>query len=296
MMFDVSSIITQRCHERNLNFRNNLSELDDFHLMGDALRLKQVIINLLGNAVKFTRETGYVELVIDPHEDTPESVRLDFSVADNGIGMTEEQMERLFTPFEQADATTAQKFGGTGLGLAISQNLIKMMGGEIRVESAPNKGTTFTFSLVFKKATLDDELNVEKPECPDIDLTGRRVLLVDDVTVNRLIMTELLSSTHLEFVEVENGQEAVDAFASSEPGYFDLIFMDVQMPIMDGYEATGAIRRLDREDAQAVPIIAMTANAYKEDVDKALAAGMDGHVAKPIDIDVVTQVLADLLA
>jgi CheY-like chemotaxis protein len=245
--------------------------------------------------VKFTRETGYVEFLVEQRDDSDENVTLDFTVSDNGIGMTAEQLDRLFTPFDQTDASVAAKFGGTGLGLAISQNLIKMMGGEITVDSEPNKGTSFKFSLSFKKATEDDEQKVERPECPDIDLSGRRILLVDDVMVNRLIMTELLNPTNAQFIEVENGQEAVSAFESSETGFFDLIFMDVQMPIMDGYEATGAIRRLDRDDAQTIPIIAMTANAYKEDVDKALAAGMDGHVAKPVDIDIVTRVLADLL-
>jgi CheY-like chemotaxis protein len=296
MLQEIRSIITQRCNDNNLNFRHNIAELDELHLLGDALRLKQVLINLLGNAVKFTRETGSIEFLIRPHHETDEEIELDFLVTDNGIGMTEEQLRRLFTAFDQTDASVAQKFGGTGLGLAISQNLIKMMGNEITVESTPNKGSSFRFTLRFRKATDKDEQRVEKPASPEIDLSGRRVLVVDDVPVNRLIITELLTPTNLEFVEVENGQEAVDAFAASDTGFFDLILMDVQMPVMDGYKATDSIRRLDREDARAVPIIAMTANAYKEDVDKALAAGMNGHVAKPIDIEVVTDVLTEFLS
>jgi CheY-like chemotaxis protein len=212
-----------------------------------------------------------------------------FSVSDNGIGMTDEQKAKLFIPFEQTDSNVAVKFGGTGLGLSISQNLIGMMGGVIKVNSSPNAGSNFFFDLNFKKGSVIIE---EKDSEPDIiNLKGKRILLVEDVDVNRIIIGEILSPTGLEIDEAENGQLAVEIFSKSSIAYYDLIFMDVQMPVMGGYEATRKIRALERSDAKEIPIVAMTANAYKEDVEEALAAGMNAHLSKPIDVDALLKVL-----
>ena len=295
-MHDVENIIIQRCAEKGVSFITNLSEVCDFVVMGDNLRLRQVLINLLGNAVKFTEQCGRVELLLKKVGEGDGYVTIRYVVRDDGIGMNDEQLGRLFVAFEQADGSIASRFGGTGLGLAISQNLVEQMGGKIVVESQPGVGSAFSFDIAFAKAepgdlplgnahTADDELI--------LDLSGRRLLLVEDIAINRLIVTELLSETGVEIEEAENGEEAASMFERSPVGHYDLIFMDIQMPVMDGYEATRTIRSLDRPDAATVPIIAMTANAYREDIERALATGMNGHLSKPIDIDDVKRLLAE---
>ena len=289
---EVADIMTQRCVEKNIAFVTNIREIKDIVLVGDKLRLNQVLINLLGNAVKFTNENGEIKFTVDILEENTQKnaqnnaqkALVRFTVSDNGIGMSEEQVKKLFVPFEQADSTIAARFGGTGLGLSISQNLINMMGGEIRVRSESGKGSSFDFSLHFDKGREDrlpEQDADEKRKA--VDLTGKRMLLAEDIDINRLIVRELLSASGIAIDEVENGRQAVDTFNSSSPGYYNLIMMDIQMPVLDGYEAAKQIRALGRADAKTVPIIAMTANAYKEDVEQALAAGMNGHLAKPID-------------
>ncbi|AEF82363.1 ATP-binding protein [Leadbettera azotonutricia] len=294
---EVSSIINQRCREKIIHFRINQDRLDGerLQLVGDKLRLKQVLINLLGNAVKFTGQEGRIVLYVDKKGETADSVSLEFAVADDGIGMTEDQMKHLFNAFEQADSTIAGRFGGTGLGLAISRNLIKLMGSDITVESKFNEGTTFRFDLTLRRAGAEAEIGIAEEEAINLDLAGKRILLVEDIEVNRLIITEILSDSRVDIIQAENGQDAVEKFGASPQHFFDLIFMDVQMPVMDGYEAAQAIRGMDREDAAGVPIIAMTANAYQEDINMALAAGMNGHVSKPIDFEKVNKLLYDIL-
>jgi CheY-like chemotaxis protein len=203
--------------------------------------------------------------------------------------MTEEQQEKLFTAFEQTDSTIAVRFGGTGLGLAISQNLVGQMGGTITVTSSPGKGSRFTFTIHLEKTALAEEQAAPAGGIIP-DLTGKHILLAEDIEINRLILKELLSETHVEIDEAADGQEALDMFIAN-PGRYDLIFMDVQMPKMDGYETCRRIRSFNRSDAADVPIIAMTANAYREDIDKAREAGMNGHLAKPIDINAVMHTL-----
>jgi signal transduction histidine kinase/ActR/RegA family two-component response regulator len=289
-MEEVAHIILQRCEEKRIHFEADFSSLSDIAVMGDKLRLKQVLINLLGNAVKFTPNTGRIRFLVQICGGDETRPAVLFRVSDSGIGITADQMKNLFGVFEQADDTISVRFGGTGLGLAISQNLVKQMGGLITVESAFGEGSAFEFTLRMDAAEAVQEEAVH-PAGPQ-DFTGKRILLAEDIEINRLILRELLSDTHLQIDETRDGVEAVNVFAASSPGYYDLIFMDVQMPNMDGHEATRRIRALPREDAQAVPIIAMTANAYREDIARAVASGMNGHLAKPIDIDEVTQVLA----
>jgi CheY-like chemotaxis protein len=216
-----------------------------------------------------------------------------FSVTDTGIGMTQEQMKNLFIPFEQANAKIAQLYGGTGLGLSISQTYIKMLGGEIKAESEPGKGTKFHFTVTLKKGELA-EAEPSGTVC-DFSFPGKRVLMAEDVEVNRLLITELLSPCGITVDEAVNGEEAVSVFEKSPEGYFSLILMDIQMPVMGGYEATRAIRALKRADAKTVPIIAMTANAYKEDIEAAKNAGLNSHLAKPIDIDKLFKTLTEFL-
>ncbi len=281
-MGEVSAIIASRCAEKNITFRSNIGALGPLVVVGDKLRLNQVLINLLGNAVKFTPAGGTITFLVEPGEEDGQGLRVCFEIADTGIGMTAEQLARLFVPFEQADNSIAARFGGTGLGLSISKSLVAVMGGEIKVKSVPDRGSIFGFGLVFAKGRL---CAVDADEAPkDLDLTGRRVLLVEDVEINRTIVRELLASSCLEIHEAEDGLQALEVFAAAPEGCYQMIFMDIQMPEMDGYETARAIRGLAHPDAARVPIVAMTANAYKEDVDRAIAAGMNAHISKPIDL------------
>jgi PAS domain S-box-containing protein len=292
-LLEVSSIISQRCKDKYIVFEHNIKELSDTYLVGDKLRLNQVLINILGNAVKFTPVDGRITFHIEIMADTPEEIKLKFILSDNGIGMSEDQVERLFVAFEQADNTIASRFGGTGLGLAISQNLVNLMGGNISVQSELHVGSTFSFELGFPKAETPPEVQ-RKSDVDTLDLSARRILLAEDVEINRIILRELLVYTGIIIEEAVDGQHALDMFRLSPVGYYDLIFMDIQMPVMDGYEATREIRSLDRPDAKTVSIIAMTANAYQEDINKALGVGMNGHISKPIDLHIVLRTLADI--
>ncbi len=291
---EVLNIILARCTEKNIRFTADTADVRDLCIIGDKLRLNQVLINLLGNAVKFTPNGGNITLLADILDETPDKVQLAFAVADNGIGMTPEQTAKLFKPFEQANVGIAAKFGGTGLGLSISKNMVAAMGGEIRVSSAPGKGTTFSFELSVPKGARNA---CDTPETVrDLNLVGTRILLVEDIEVNRMIIEELFSSTGVELDMAVNGVEALEKFSTSPENYYSLIFMDIQMPEMDGYEATEKLRSLPRADARLVPVVAMTANAYQEDVDRALASGMNGHLSKPIHVAALFNTVARHLA
>ena len=290
---EVSSIISQKCKEKFVTFATDITGLPSFSLVGDKLRLNQVLINLLGNAVKFTKAKGTVSFSVAIMSECEDEVRLAFTCTDTGIGMSEEQLARLFTAFEQADSSIAARFGGTGLGLAISQNLVNLMGGEISVSSELGNGSSFRFELTFPKADAIEE-KIEARDIGNIHLAGKRILLAEDVDINRIILKELLSETNVDIVEAVDGLKAVEAFALSPPGYFGLIFMDIQMPNMDGYEATRKIRQLPHPEAKTIPIVAMTANAYQEDISMALAVGMTGHLSKPIDFDALQQTLVSI--
>ena len=287
-MEEVADIIQQRCEEKNINFEKDFGISGAVGVAGDKLRLKQVLINLLGNAVKFTPDGGRISFIIYAEPDG-NRVRTSFRVEDTGIGISEEQQSRLFIAFEQAHDNISLQFGGTGLGLAISQNLVHLMGGVIAVESIPGEGSVFSFEIGLERAENPDE-EAQPMNIPD--LSGKRILLVEDVEINRIILKELLAETNVSIDEAIDGAEAVDIFGASALQHYDLVFMDVQMPNVNGYEATRRIRALEREDAAAVPIIAMTANAYTEDIARATEAGMNAHLAKPIEIDKVMDTLA----
>ena len=292
-MDEVAVLITHRCEEKGIRFSIDSEVAPDLAVFGDKMRLKQILINLLGNAVKFTDPNGHIEFAVNVLEETGEEIALSFRVTDNGVGMTEEQLARLFIPFEQADVSIAIRFGATGLGLSISQTLVNMMGGKISVKSLHNEGSTFEFSLRFVKGELDDAKNELETTVPD--LSGRRILLVEDVEINRFILKELLAETRVLVDEAQDGQQGLDMFENSEEGRYHLIFMDVQMPVLNGYETTECIRALPRSDAKTIPIVAMTANAYREDIEKALQSGMNGHISKPIDISAVLRTLSAFL-
>ena len=291
----VESIIRPRCMEKNIAFNVAVEGIATAHLKADSLRLRQVLINLLGNAAKFTPELGEILFRVR-QEDRRRGERLiSFLVQDNGAGIAEETLKTLFKPFEQGGTHIARAYGGTGLGLSISKSIIKHMGGDIAVTSTPGKGSAFSFLLWLKEADNTPQQR-EAPDKSPAALAGKRILLVDDVEINRIIVIEQLSNLGLRMDEAADGTEAVAMFARSPVNFYDLIFMDLQMPRMDGYAAAKAIRAMDRPDARSVPIIALTANAFKEDVDLVLANGMNGHLAKPLENDKLMEMLEKLLA
>ncbi len=250
------------------------------YLVGDPLRLEQVLLNLLGNAVKFT-SSGTVGLTVTPVMEEGREITLEFSVKDSGIGMTAEQVDGIFKPFTQADSSMTRRFGGTGLGLNISKRLVELMGGEIRVESTPGKGSCFSFTVHLERGSAPAvvaQCELQRDTLMAV-LTGRRILVVDDQSLNRQILQELLEQVGVSVVVAEHGRQALDVIAQAE-GKFDAVFMDLQMPEMDGYEATRLLRK--EWSAVALPIITITAHAGREERERCLLAGMNDHLTKPV--------------
>jgi CheY-like chemotaxis protein len=250
--------------------------------------------------VKFTPKSGSIHLGAHLLGEENGVCTLQIEVTDTGIGISEEQRSRLFTSFEQAESSTTRQFGGTGLGLAISKRTVEMMNGRIWLESEPGKGSTFAFTVQAKRGADEyrgtgSPIAAKEETAPGSDsFRGCRLLLAEDVEVNREIVLALLTPTALEIDCAEDGAEVVRLY-SKAPDKYDMIFMDVQMPKMDGYEATRRIRILDVPGAREVPIVAMTANVFREDIDKCLEAGMNDHVGKPLDFDEVLSKLRKYL-
>ncbi|GHT16877.1 hypothetical protein FACS1894189_1680 [Planctomycetales bacterium] len=277
------------------------------HLIGDEIRLSQVLINFLSNAFKFTPENGSVYLEItelEPTETQTQDKQLAacfrFEVKDTGIGIAPENQTLIFRPFEQADNSIARSYGGTGLGLAICTHIVRKMNSEIQVQSQLDEGTSFIFEVSMElnpDADLDENKNKNEHESDILspsailDYSRCNVLIVDDVKINHLVLQQCLKPTHVNVETAFNGLEAVTKIRQSPPGYYSLVFMDIQMPVMDGYTAAQTIRALQHPDAKTLPIIAITANAFKEDIEHVLSAGMNGHISKPIDFKVVVRTL-----
>ncbi len=263
-------------------------------LLCDDQRLAQVITNLLSNAVKFTPEHGKIGLRVDLLREENGMFEILVKVSDTGIGINEEQKARLFTSFAQAKNDTTRNYGGTGLGLAISKSIVEMMGGEITVESKPQEGSVFSFKVWAKKPETEAVCLVggrqQSQTNENGSFEGFTILLAEDVEINREIVLTLLEPTGLGIDCAENGKEALRLFID-KPGHYDMIFMDVQMPEMDGYEATRRIRALGGAEAMNIPIVAMTANVFSEDIEKCKLAGMNDHLGKPLDIDAVMEKL-----
>ena len=296
-MANVISMVRAKANESNIDVTSVIDVRRDI-VMVDALRLNQVLINLLSNAMKFSPGGGKIEVCLN-ETDTgeKESVYL-FSVSDSGIGMNAEQVAKLFRNFEQADMSITKRFGGTGLGLSISKSLVEAMNGRIWVESEPGKGSKFSFTV--RLITVDEQQahvkndKTEDQAPPAQTLSGLSALIVDDIELNRIIAAEMLAGTGIKIIEASNGLEAVRIFENSAPGYFDIILMDMQMPDMDGCEATRTIRAMERPDAKEIVIVAMTANAMKSDVELVIASGMNGHIAKPMDFDATIEIIKRL--
>jgi signal transduction histidine kinase/CheY-like chemotaxis protein len=296
MLRQVTGIFEFRLGEKQQQFIMNIDPRIPSRIITDEQRLAQVITNLISNAVKFTPNEGKITLEakrLDNYEN-PDVCELEIRVIDTGVGISREQQGKLFKPFVQVDSSISRKYGGTGLGLAISKKIVEMMQGDIGLESEEGRGSTFTFTIKAKPVLAAGETAETAPDAgQNINkeiFYGKRILLVEDVDINREIVISLLEDFKLEITEAENGQQAFDLFAAA-PEKYDLIFMDIQMPVVNGYDSTRMIRSFNHSRAQTVPIIAMTANVFKEDVDLCLAAGMNGHIGKPLNINEVIIVL-----
>lgn len=283
------SIVYGEMDDRNLEINVNVDEVIHSELFGDDLHLKQVLINIIGNAVKFTPDHGKIWIRI--RETGHDSIKSFFQIEieDNGIGMKKEFIKDIFKPFSQEASTSRTKYQGTGLGMAITKNIIELMDGSIEVESEYQKGTKFTVYLPFLINSRYQERILEKQEK---NISGISILLVDDNELNLEVAKELLEAEGAKVTTVWNGKEALDTFEREREGTFDVIIMDIMMPIMDGLEATRRIRQLEKKDAQHIPIIAMTANAFREDIQKSLDAGMNEHISKPVDIETIIMVIS----
>ena len=259
-------------------------------LLGDELHLRQVLINILGNAVKFTPDGGKIFFRCRELGTEGDAARFRLEVEDTGIGMKPEFLPMIFEPFAQEEGGSRSTYKGTGLGMSITKQFVDLMGGTIQVESEPGRGSLFRLEFLID---IDgDYQEVRESGFCRLDLTGSRLLLAEDNELNMEIALYMLEDEGIEAVPAQNGQEAVEIFSASPPGAFDGILMDVMMPVMDGLAATRAIRALKRADAGTIPIIAMTANAFDEDRRRCLEAGMNAHVAKPIDSATLIQVLS----
>lgn len=286
LISEVKILLESQTVQKNLQFDIECEELPAPRMWGDALRIKQVLTNLLGNAVKFTPEGGKITLSVR-QEISGDTVNTVFQVKDTGCGMDQEFLSRIWQPFEQERRVASQN--GTGLGTTLSKTLVEKMGGSISVESQQDKGTVFTFSIPFRLTELPKEGPAQEIREDRHPLKAKRILVAEDNEINRMIVVSILEEQGCRLTEAENGQEALDVFAQSPPDFFDLILMDIQMPVLDGYEATRRIRAMERNDARTVPIIAMTANAFREDIEKALSAGMDDVATKPLDIKLLIE-------
>lgn len=298
LLDEINAVTRTQCQEKGLeyDFRIN-GTLSDYYI-GDLTKLTQILLNILTNAVQYTPAPGKVEFVAETAAEGEDHSTLRFIVKDTGIGMDEEFLPRLFDSFSQEDSTIADQSGSTGLGLAISRNLLDLMNGTIEVKSEKGVGSIFTITVTLRNSdrdipvsTPDSEISPEVAE--EVDLSGLRILVVEDLEINAEIIIDLLEMEGMEAEHAENGQIAVDLFLQNEPGYYDAILMDLRMPVLDGLGASMAIRSSNWPDAKTIPIIAVTANAFDEDVRRSMQAGINVHLSKPVNADELYTTLAE---
>lgn len=291
---------SERCKEKGITWKSSFQTEAAACYIGDGERLEQAIVNLLDNAVKFTPKDGSVNFLVEKTTHFDDKSVLSFTVSDTGIGMDEEYSAKVFEIFSQKDPSMANQSGSTGLGLAITKNIVEMMNGTISVESQKGKGSTFVMTVTLTDtvdAGASKDLSIANAASEaQVSLSGRRILVAEDVPINAKIVEKILKKQEMEVEIAHNGKEAVDFFSGHEAGYYDAILMDLRMPVMDGFEATRMIRGMDREDAARIPIIALSANAFDEDVQNSLQAGMDAHLSKPADPDEITGTIRKMIS
>lgn len=302
----INTMFNGQCNDKGLEYVCKMkSDLDDYYI-GDDIKLKQVLINILGNAVKFTPAGGRIDFTVEKIGVFDGKTTLRFVITDTGVGISKEYLPRLFDSFSQEDSTIVNKYGSSGLGMAITKSIVDMMNGKIEVISEKGKGTTFTVIITLVNAEPkgeamegDDnsELASKKSVFEDVSnkLKGKRILIAEDVEINAQILTKILKMKQIDVEHAINGKVALDMFSSHLPGYYDAILMDMRMPEMDGIEATEKIRTMNRDDSKTIPIIALTANAFDEDVQRSLQAGMNAHLSKPIDTKLLFETLDSCL-
>jgi len=292
---EVFVVIEQMASEQNIQIEWEKKEIIHRDFIGSPGYVKRVMMNILSNAVKYNRENGHIYIsCMEIPSKQPEMTTMEFVCRDTGIGMTEEFQKCVFEPFAQEHTGSRTKFAGTGLGMSIAKNLIEKMGGSISFESKEGAGTTFVIQVPFKIDPDADKCE-EQRDVSEKSIKGLHILLAEDNELNMEIAEFVLQNVGADVTKAWNGQEAVELFRKSEPGGFDIILMDIMMPVMNGYEATKMIRSLDREDAKTIPIIAMTANAFTEDRLKAKEAGMNEHIVKPLDVELLIKVIHKLV-
>ena len=292
---EVFVVIEQMASEQNIQIEWEKKEIIHRNFIGSPGYVKRVMMNILSNAVKYNRENGHIYIsCMEIPSKQPEMTTMEFVCRDTGIGMTEEFQKCVFEPFAQEHTGSRAKFTGTGLGLSISRKLVEKMGGTITFESKKGVGTTFVIRVPFK-IDPDVDKREEQKDVSEKSIKGLHILLAEDNELNMEIAEFVLQNVGADVTKAWNGQEAVELFRKSEPGGFDTILMDIMMPVMNGYEATKMIRSLDREDAKTIPIIAMTANAFTEDRLKAKEAGMNEHIVKPLDVELLIKVIHKLV-
>ena len=292
---EVFVVIEQMASEQNIQIEWEKKEITHRDFIGSPGYVKRVMMNILSNAVKYNKENGHIYIsCMEIPSEQPEMTTMEFVCRDTGIGMTEEFQKCVFEPFAQEHTGSRTKFAGTGLGMSIAKNLIEKMGGSISFESEEGAGTTFVIRIPFK-IDPDADKREEQRNVSEKSIKGLHILLAEDNELNMEIAEFVLQNGGADVTKAWNGQEAVELFRKSEPGEFDAILMDIMMPVMNGYEAAKKIRSLDREDAKTIPIIAMTANAFTEDRLKAKEAGMNEHIVKPVDVDLLIKVIHKLV-
>lgn len=292
MIQGLRPLLEAKLNENNIQYIADI-QLKNHWFMADSLRLNQVLVNLLGNALKYSRPDGHVWLTVRETEEENGFSNLYFQVRDDGIGIAPEKQQLIFRQFEQADNSENARKQGTGLGLAISRRIVRMMDSDIKLESEPGKGSSFSFNVKLQPVSGEKTTVTSQPE--EISFPGKRILVVEDNELNMEIICTILENYGIETEQAVNGKEAVRRMEESVPGYYDMIFMDIMMPEMDGLEATRTIRNLDREDCKKIPIYAMSANAFDEDVKRSLASGMNGHLSKPVNLQVLEKTLQKVL-
>lgn len=282
----------QRAEEKEIEFTVRCDDLTTEMVIGDELRISQILVNIISNALKFTQAGGRVTVDIHEKEVTREQVTLEFSISDTGIGISEEFQKKLFEPFEQERDNTSRQYGGTGLGLAISHSFVQMMHGEIVVESRAGSGTKFIITLPLKRPDVEQKEKHKEEELTATESFQRKsgslestcILLAEDNAINAEIVSFMLENNGAVVDIAANGQEAVDKFSESPENYYKMILMDIQMPVLNGLEASQSIRGMSRRDAKEVQIIGLSANAFIEDINKAKSSGMNDYLTKPLDM------------